>query len=169
MRSRSSAVLSSSAIAAALILALSGCSVVGQATDALQGKTDVFALTVGDCTNDASAETTELSSVANPSCDESHDNEIFATFDFDADQFPAGAEYPGGDAVVAEAEEGCFPLFEDWVGVPSDETSLHYGSYFPSEESWDDGDREILCLAYDLNGPVTGTLEGKGADYPYVA
>jgi hypothetical protein len=167
MPSRSSAVRSSSALAAALIVALAGCSLVGQATDALQGKSDVFSLTVGDCTNDEADETTELSAVAKPSCDEPHDNEIYLAFRFDSAEYPAGAEFPGDEAVIAEAEKGCFATFEEWVGVASEETSLHYGSYFPSAQSWEEGDREILCLAYDLDGPVTGSLKGKGADYPY--
>jgi hypothetical protein len=166
MHSRSSALLSSAAVAATLILGLSGCSVVGQVMDAAQGKADVFTLSVGDCTNDDAFASEELSSVATPSCDESHDNEIYLAFEFDGDKYPAGSKYPGEEAVMAEAESQCFPAFEDFVDALSDETSLYYGSYYPSAESWDDGDREVLCLVYDMNGPVTGSLEGKGAEYP---
>jgi hypothetical protein len=167
MHSRSSAVLSSAALGAALILTLSGCSLVGMATDALQGKTDVFSLSVGDCTNDEAMETTELSSVVNPPCDEPHDNEIYLAFEVDNTTYPAGSEYPGEEVMITEAENQCVPAFEEWVGASIEETSLHFGTYYPSAETWDTGDREVLCLAYDLNGPVTGSLEGKGADYPY--
>ena len=167
MSPRNSALASSVTIAAALVIALSGCGLIGQATDALQGKSDVFTLTVGDCTNDEAVETTELSSVVAPPCVEPHDNEIYLAFDFDKKTHPAGAEYPGEEAVMTEAENRCFPAFEDWVGVPSEQTSLHFGTYYPSPQTWDSGDREVLCLAYDINGPVTGSLEGKGAEYPY--
>lgn len=55
----------------------------------------------------------------------------------------------------------------DFVGGAFEETSLDYASYFPTEESWADGDREILCIAYDTNGQISEPLAGKGPEYPY--
>jgi hypothetical protein len=33
-------------------------------------------------------------------------------------------------------------------------------SYFPTSDSWKNGDREILCTVYDDGVKTTGTLKG---------
>lgn len=44
---------------------------------------------------------------------------------------------------------------------PGYDGTLNFGSFAPTEESWGEGDREILCYAYDTQGPTTGTLKGS--------
>lgn len=149
-----------------LALGLTGCGVISQIADAAQGKKDVFSMQVGDCTDDEDLEATEVTSVRDASCDDAHDNEVYMTWELESDQFPGGA-YPGDEAMIETADGGCVTYFETWVGTPVDETSLYFFPYYPSAQSWANGDREVVCLAYDTNGPVTGSLEGKGSEYPY--
>lgn len=150
------------------MLTLSGCGLISQATDALQGKTDVFSIAVGDCVNDGDLESAEVTSVEKPSCDEPHDNEVYLTVELDDSEYPADAAYPGEEAVVELSDASCVDYFETWVGASVDDTSLHYFAYYPSSTSWTQGDREVVCLAYDTEGKVNGSLEGKGPEFPYV-
>ncbi len=129
-------------LGAAALLALTACS-----------DNNVFDLAVGDCFDAPSDEDTfQVSSVPIVECSEPHDNEIYALFDMDdADDFP------GDDAAVAAAEEGCLSRFEDFVGAPY-ETSIYYvGALWPSADTWADGDREIVC--YVNLGEGNGQLE----------
>ncbi|MHA6668907.1 septum formation family protein [Homoserinimonas sp. A447] len=160
--------LATATTGAILAFGLTGCALVTQVTDAAQGKKDVFSIQVGDCMNDDDSEATEVTAVRDASCDDLHDNEVYLTWEFDADEFPAGTAYPGDETVSGDADNGCFADFGSWIGAPYEETSLNYFPYYPSEQSWDQGDREVVCLAFDMNGPVTGSLEGKGAEYPYL-
>ena len=76
-----------------------------------------------------------------------------------------GDEYPGLEAVQAEADVVCYAAFEDFVGIAYDDSVLYYSTLYPSDESWGGGDREILCSIskYDENEKivkVTGSLKG---------
>lgn len=141
-------------------VALAGCSLLnnlGGDSGQVQGEgtdTDVFAITVGDCLNDASAGD-EVSSVPTVPCSQPHDSEAYHAFNL-----PDG-DYPGDDAVEAAADEGCFAAFESFVGISYQESVLDFAYYFPTTSSWAQGDREILCIAYDPAGQVTGSLQGE--------
>ena len=160
--------LASATAGVILAFGLTGCAFVTQVTDAAQGKKDVFSIQVGDCMNDDDSEAAEVTAVRDASCDDLHDNEVYLTWELDGADFPADMAYPGAEAMSTEADSGCITYFETWVDAPYDETSLNYFPFYPSEQSWDQGDREVVCLAFDMNGPVTGSLEGKGAEYPYL-
>ena len=153
--------------AAALItvgLALGGCSALfpssaPPATDSSTGEeieqtdTDVFTLAVGDCLNDT--EGTQVTEVPIVDCAAEHDFEVYADFEI------AGDEFPGDEAVTAEADEKCLAEFEGFIGVPYDSSVLGYTFFTPTEDSWTQGgDRLVSCIAGDPNGKVTGSLAG---------
>ncbi|WP_168220103.1 MULTISPECIES: septum formation family protein [unclassified Salinibacterium] len=150
------------ALSSLAVLGLTGCSIAAM-TDLFQGKEDVFSIAVGDCFNDDTAAVEQVESVVMPKCTEPHDNEAYHLYDLASSTFPSYDE----DAILEEAEMGCFTEFEGFVGSAIDETSLYFGYYYPSPESWDEGDRQVLCLAYDTNGPISEPLRGKGPTYPY--
>ena len=145
---------------------LTGCSLLGNigggngsangadSTDAPVGTdTDVFTVKVGDCLNDGNVEG-EVSSVKAVDCTEPHDSEAFKSIAMDDGDFP-------GDAAVTEAGDGgCTTAFAAFVGLDYDSSALDFSYYFPTEGSWGEGDREILCLIVDPNGKTTGSLEG---------
>ena len=144
---------------AAAAVTLSGCSLISNAINgAVTGEDDVFALEVGSCMNDYGSET-EITSVPIVDCAEPHDTEIYASSNI------SGDEYPGLEAVQTEADDVCYAAFEDFVGLPYDESLLYYSTLYPSDESWSGGDREILCgiSKYDDSEnivKVTGSLKG---------
>jgi Septum formation len=142
---------------------LTGCSLLGNigggneaanGTDAPVGAdTDVFTVKVGDCLNDGEVEG-EVSSVKAVDCTEPHDSEAFKSISMD------DGEFPGETAVDEAAVSGCTAAFAGFVGLDYESSAFDFSYYFPTEGSWGEGDREILCLIVDPNGKTTGSLEG---------
>jgi hypothetical protein len=137
--------------------ALSGCSLLESIIGgAPEGESDVFTLAVGDCLNDVDAPD-EVTSVPVVSCDGPHDVEVFARTD------TLTASFPGDLALFDELDAFCQgDVFTDFVGVPYADSMYGTSGYVPTQGSWDDGDRELLCTIGDPNGQTTGSLAGIG-------
>ncbi|MBX9718616.1 MAG: septum formation family protein [Microbacteriaceae bacterium] len=116
-------------------------------------QTDAFALRVGDCLDNATA-TGEVQTVPTVPCDGPHDGEIYSA------HLLGQSGYPGEDAVLGQAEALCLAAFEDFVGEPYLDSRFDFSYYYPTAASWATGDREVLCVIYDPEGPVTGSLAG---------
>jgi hypothetical protein len=144
-----------------LAATLAGCAetAIRDASGAVStaGTLDAFSVALGDCVIEgaASEEVVEVSQVEVVPCADSHDSEVFAVFDL-----PDG-DFPGDEAVMAAADEGCYGAFPGFVGMAYEDSGLDFGTYFPTEDSWNAlDDREVVCLAWDPAGRVTGSLEG---------
>jgi hypothetical protein len=146
-------------------LTLSGCSAISDLfpeeaardTDTQEiseaGEADVFSLAIGDCFNDQEAE--EISSVPALPCTEPHDYEAYHSFDLtDAETFP------GDEAVTTAAQDGCVAEFEPFIGKSFEESTLDLTFIGPTEGSWTEGDREILCVVMGQE-LTTGSLAGS--------
>lgn len=120
--------------------------------------TDVFSLEVGDCLaqSDEVDESDEVSTVPVVPCTQEHDGQIYAATDL-----PDG-DFPGTESVRDQADDLCAGKFDAFVGLSYDESVLDFYPFYPTEESWGGGDREVLCVAFDPAGPVTGPLENAG-------
>lgn len=148
----------------ALGLTMSGCTALfpssaPPATDSQSGEeieqtdTDVFSLSVGDCLNDTDG--TEVSEVPIVDCSAEHDFEVYYDFEI------ADGDFPGDDAINAQAETECQAGFEDFVKVSYDDSIYGFTYFTPTEGSWTNGnDRLVSCLIGDPNGKVTGSLAG---------
>jgi hypothetical protein len=142
----------------ALVLAgavLSGCSVLNSFVEGPPpGEVDAFAIKIGDCLNDAQI-SDEVTSVPFVDCAEPHDSEVFARTEITVDVFP------GNEAL--ETELGAFcrgDAFTQFIGIEYADSVYDTSGYYPSESSWEDGDRELLCTVWDPDAQVTGTLAG---------
>jgi len=132
-------------VSIAAIGPLTSCSDDGDAND----------LGVGDCTNDDL--TGEVADVETVDCDESHVAEVYAVFDLE------GRDFPGDAETASQAEDGCNgPRFEDYVGIPYNQSTLYTTFLTPTEESWNDADdRTVICFAVtEDRSPTTGSVEG---------
>lgn len=151
-------------------------------TAGIEGPTDsdVFDLEVGDCIvppRGAGDEALELERVGKIACSEPHDGEVIALRNIEG-----GDTYPGEEAVFQQAELLCPVL-----------TTFYF---YPTKESWRDGDREAVCVLeslFDLqvgdcinypglgslvetvervscsdthDAEIIGSLEMPGTDYP---
>jgi hypothetical protein len=110
---------------------------------------------VGDCFNEATEDVGEVEDVGAVPCAEPHDFEVFFAFDM------TESDYPGQDEAFNIGQERCIEEFEGFVGIPYDESVLDIFVLAPTQESWDRGDREILCSVYALDeSKLTGSMEG---------
>ena len=144
LRRRTLAIL----LAAIAGMGLAGCSLLpGNTVDS-----NIFTLVVGDCFNgDYWA---GVSAVTFVDCAEPHENEVYASIMMD------DGDFPGKDAVLAQADTDCRAEFGSFVGLSWEESVLAFGTLFPSAESWPLSDREILCIINDPARTTSGSLAG---------
>jgi hypothetical protein len=111
-----------------------------------------FDLEAGQCLNEPDSE--EVVDVEIVGCSEPHDLEVYLT-----------AELPDQVFDAADIDEAsldiCLDAFDGFVGTAYADSELDIYYLIPSEDSWQDGDREVVCAVYDLSGAqLTGTAEG---------
>ncbi|MDK1291936.1 MAG: septum formation family protein [Actinomycetota bacterium] len=116
----------------------------------------VLKLDVGTCFDDPET-FDQVEDVPIVDCDEPHDNEVIANVEL------TGGDYPGQDQVENRATQICYDNFSDYVGISYEESIYDIGWLFPTEETWDAGDREVICFAYHLDfAKITGLINGIG-------
>lgn len=149
-----------------ITLAASGCSAVddllgndeperdeqtGEVTEVAED-ISVFDITTGDCLGDfpdGEVETVDLYP-----CEEEHVQQVFMITEIEDE------ELPGQEQLEELILDDCLPTFEEFVGLPYEESELQINYLAPSEETWQEGDRDIVCTVVDPSGSVTGSLEG---------
>jgi len=140
----------------AAVFALAGCSLVGNTPIDVNPEdgvdTDAFSIVVGDCLNDEGVG--EVETVPKIDCAKTHQSEVFASA-----TIPDG-DFPDQDTITDQANADCTAEFANYVGIDASESKYSIGYYFPTEESWADGDREILCYLFDEKGLILGSAEG---------
>ena len=139
--------LAAGVLLAAAVAAVSACG----------GDTSVLNLEVGQCTNQPVDGEDSVSSLPVVDCAESHTGEIFSL-----PQVPDG-DFPGDAALQETAGQLCSgPDFQTYVGKPYDESEVYLSFLVPSTDTWDDGDREIVCIlkADQAGSASTGSLRG---------
>lgn len=116
-------------------------------------RVSIYGLQPGDCLVDLDLAATTFELLT---CDEPHDGEVFAVYDF-----PAGP-FPGPELIDSVADNLCFGQgFTDFVGVPFDRSAIDAVMSAPSEETWALGHHRIGCVVTD--GLVrTGSLAAAG-------
>lgn len=135
----------------ALALVLSACS------------GNVLELDVGQCFDDVpqltDPEAGEVDDVPIKDCEEEHDNEVYAVVETRLDD----DGYPGNQELQDEAVDVCFEEFEDYVDRDYQTSELDYGAFWPSQGSWENGDREIVCFLYRVDlDKIEGSMQGSG-------
>lgn len=145
------------AIVSVALVGLSACSDAERDADTDEivgaGTESAFSLRVGDCFNDPSGD--DVADVEALPCSEPHDNEVYHLFDL-----PDG-DFPGEDAVMGLADEGCAAEFDGFVGAAYADSELDFYHLTPTNDTWNQmSDREVVCLIWDPAGPTTGSLKG---------
>jgi hypothetical protein len=108
---------------------------------------------VGDCYDEPPDDRGQVTAIA---CDQPHDNEAYAAF-----QLPDG-DYPGDEAVLADASARCLERFGGFVGIGYDRSGYDVDALTPTRLTWDDGDRKVVCILFLVNGePTTGSAQGS--------
>ena len=121
-----------------------------------EGRVDAFQMRVGDCFNDTDSYQEEITSVPGVPCSEPHDNETFAVLDV------TSASYPGTDGMEELAYDSCMEKFSAFVGRDYESSSLEILTMYPTAESWQQNDREIVCAVYDMDtNKLVGSVKGR--------
>lgn len=123
-------------------------------------ETSVFDLEAGDC---FSVDSDQFDTVVVVDCEQPHEYEAFHVFDHEAGP---DDPYPGDDALFEFADTECQPPFEEYVGHDYQTSIWFITSITPSEDTWADGDREIVCTLNQQDEDdepitVTGSAEGS--------
>lgn len=122
----------------------------------------VLRLDVGDCVDlaEVSGPFDEIEELPRRDCDEPHDAEVYLIDDVSIDT----DEYPGDPELTAEIEDLCTgAAFEDYTGGTFGRSSLEFFFLYPTEESWEFGDRGFTCMAVSADGsPLRHSVEGTG-------
>jgi hypothetical protein len=122
------------------------------------GTVDAFNIQVGDCFDDSTSFSDEISSVPGVPCSDPHDNEAFAVFDLDIENYLADE-----DAMYDLAYNSCMERFESFAGRDYESSSLEITTMYPSSESWKQNDREVICAVFDMNTEkLVGSAAGRG-------
>ena len=113
-------------------------------------------LRVGDCFDLKDPDAEEVGDVAAQPCTEAHEYEVFYV------GLLAEGSYPGEQALTEFVIDNCEPAFGTYIGTAYLDSQLDFSWLYPSDDSWDDGDRSIQCAAYDpRNTRLTSSLRGS--------
>jgi hypothetical protein len=113
----------------------------------------VTALGPGDCFVDT-AEVGEVERLETPDCSEPHDSQFTAAFALTGapDELPEVFD-PYWGTVAEQCSEASGNVLVRIDSIPDD---AYINFYSPSDDAWEDGDREVLCYLHAPNG-----LEGS--------
>jgi hypothetical protein len=122
-----------------------------------EGTVDAFQVRVGDCFDDSTSDTAgAITSLPGVPCSEEHDNEAFAVVGLTI------SSYPEGDAMAGLAYESCMERFESFVGNDYASSTLEIFPIYPTPESWEQDDREVICAIYDMDeSKLVGSVKGR--------
>jgi hypothetical protein len=167
LRRGRSAPIAVAAAAVALVLGVGAGIMLSQPSDDRQGQA-VTAITVaagdlvvGDCfqqpADPPDDEVVEFDEVEVVRCDLGHDNEAFHAFVLEDEGLPDARE------IDRRIDERCIPAFEAFVGTSYMSSELDLFGLWPTEDTWADGDREVMCVLYAMDlSKLEGSAEGSG-------
>ncbi|WP_382304528.1 septum formation family protein [Herbiconiux sp. UC225_62] len=94
-------------------------------------------------------------------CEQAHDAEV--VFVGAVDEAGSGPDYPGASWLSDAAAAQCTPSVSEFLGVAWDQSGYTLQTVYPSEGSWDAGDRALSCWLQNPAAQTTGSLRGVGA------
>lgn len=122
----------------------------------LEPETSAELVSAGTCVADL-PEVVVLPTVDPVDCDRPHAYEVFGAL-----QVPDPYGEPVPDDLESRATEACEEMFfDDYVGVPPDDSRYEVEVRVPTERSWDYGDRSVLCLLTNQEGEMSSSARGS--------
>jgi DNA-binding SARP family transcriptional activator len=128
-------------------------------------ETPISMLQVGDCLNvlprpDPTVQSGGVTQVPETvllvPCEGPHEQEVYHLFEL------AAGPYPGDEQVQGLALEQCSSQFQNYVGVPPDESELDFFYVFPMQYTWELGNRRGGCsLLHPAGLDLTGSMAGS--------
>ena len=91
-------------------------------------------------------------------CSGEHQGEIILADDY----WAASGAYPSQHTLDDQSDNGCKIALSSYVGVASDQSRLIPDYFDPDADTWRSGDRRLICVIHDKNGPLNGSVRGTG-------
>lgn len=115
---------------------------------------DVLDMRLGDCLYSPTGDGGTVSSLSVVPCDTPHEDEVYYVFALEDGPFP-------GDDMDDIVWDVCTAEFERFIDIDWNKSDLEWWPLVPTQQSWNGGDRDVLCMAYALSGElITGSLAG---------
>jgi hypothetical protein len=113
-------------------------------------------LRVGDCIN-LPAQLGDVSDVQHRPCGEAHDGEVFHLFKIPSADVGGPRSLPTEAELDAILASECLPAFDRYTGLQhATAYEFGFGSFSPTRQGWDSGDREVSCYLGRVDGaPLT--------------
>jgi hypothetical protein len=96
-------------------------------------------------------------------CTQRHIAEVF----YADSAWPSSKAYPGDNKVNSEAEAHCDAAFRQYDGIGNSQSAFTYDYSTPDSIDWSDGDRRLVCIAYESTSqypggaPVSYSIKGS--------
>jgi hypothetical protein len=145
-------------VAAGAVLLLSGCGLFGDDSE----QTSVFDAEPGMCFNAPAEVEAQIDELDQVPCVDPHDQEAYAVAEFQPPEGEGGDAFPGGEVLKAFADGACAQEFAGYVGVDYLDSELFFTYLLPSPRSWEQEDREVLCLVTGTGDKLEGSVKGTG-------
>jgi hypothetical protein len=115
-------------------------------------------LAVGDCFEVPSGD--EVKDVQHRPCSEPHDGEVFVVRNY-----TGGDTYPTNDQFIDWVSRECVGGdFTSYTGTAyGSQETIDVGFFYPKEDGWGKGDREVTCYLTPLNGQKVTVSYKAGA------
>lgn len=93
-------------------------------------------------------------------CDTKHHGEVVLA---DPQFFSGDEELPGEDELALRTDAVCADAMETYSGKRPEQTSYRMMVLYPSEATWEGGDRSLTCIAvaYDMEFDAFAEVEGS--------
>ncbi|MGO1057378.1 hypothetical protein [Crossiella sp. CA198] len=121
------------------------------------GHANACTLKPGDCLIRPSL-STETVSVRLTSCTEPHDAQAFGAYS------GGSGPWPGWNGFLAGTKANCPAIAQRNVNLAALTESDQIGYLAPNEVSWNEGYRNVICMAYHSAGSWTSSILQPGAD-----
>lgn len=144
------------AVVTLAVLLLQGCAFFD---DEDGGATSVFEAEPGMCFNAPDEVEAQVDDLEEVPCSEPHDQEAYAVVSYSPPEGEDDDAFPGDDTLSAFADGACAQEFRDYVGIDYLDSELFFTYLLPSPRSWEDDDREVLCLVMDAGKPLEDSVK----------
>ncbi len=143
-----------------LVTSASSCGWFGD--DDESEETSVFDAKPGMCFEGPEEVEAQVSDLADVPCSEPHDQEAYALVTYEPAEGEDEDVFPGEEELARFADGACAQEFADYVGIDYLDSSLYFTYLLPSPRSWEDDDREVLCLVMTAGEPLTDSVKDSG-------
>lgn len=155
--------IGAAALLAATVAATAGCSSGGAGAEAAAPTGPAaapVALDLGDCVRTVLRP--EGRTLDEADCESSHHGEVVLASD---EFFASDDELPSEARLVRIADTACVDAMKSYGGKPIEQTPYRMSYLYPTQQTWDEGDRKLTCVAiaydtqFDTLLDVTGSIK----------